>query len=58
MRRIAATLLLRCRCVAVGDCGILWDADDRVGVVELEGDLVRERGQIRLGADKKAMPRN
>ena len=26
MRRIAATLLLRCRCVAVGDCGILWDA--------------------------------
>ena len=26
----------------------LRNADDRVGVVELEGDLVRERGQIRL----------
>ena len=26
----------------------LRDADDRVGVVELEGDLVREGGQIRL----------
>ena len=30
------------------DAHELRDADDRVGVVELEGDLVREGGQIRL----------
>ena len=54
MRCVAATLLLlRCRCVAVGDCGILWDA----GRAAME-QLWESRPEGRLSSIKRVVALN